>query len=263
MWSTMEAESIISGRERKSRGEKCWNIHGILPHTRGQFARSYLFLPCMFSKALHYVFIRVSLLLLIIPMVCILLFHTRGITKQTHPYSASIVEKMKKPVTGQVFSVTSCPILCSVMLVRWWFTGQYTLIIPSWRQGGGGNINICTQGRPPHHLFSMPLPEASVSYFCQQLNYCPLTRNFSDAVQWLNEFVSIHGTATQSRFTLEIKHRLWSPPLYRIVQDNCFVKSKGACYIHFMLWNETLMKSGKQHSNGDSYFKKWLKCIVP
>jgi len=64
-------------REREG-GGKCWNIHGILPHTRGQFARSYFFLPCMFSKALHYIFIRVSLLLLIIPMVSILLFSHTG-----------------------------------------------------------------------------------------------------------------------------------------------------------------------------------------
>lgn len=49
--------------EKESWREKCWNIHGILPHTRGQFARSYFFLPCMFAKALHYVFISFTFII--------------------------------------------------------------------------------------------------------------------------------------------------------------------------------------------------------
>lgn len=104
MRSTMEAESIISRRERK----ESWGGGGSVEifteyfHTLGgQFARSYFFLPCMFSKALHYVFISFTF---IINYNClhITLPHTGGITKQTHPYFREHrTEDEKTKVTGQ------------------------------------------------------------------------------------------------------------------------------------------------------------------
>lgn len=155
----------------------------------GQFARSYFFHPCMFSKALHYVFIRVSLLLLIIPIVCILLFHTRGNNKTN---TSLLREQCREDEENQSHRTVSVfrhllSDLHSVMLGQMMIHWSITPIIRHGGKGGGGNINICTQGKPPHHLSSTPLPEVSVSYFSQQLHYCSLTRNFSDAAQWLNK----------------------------------------------------------------------------
>lgn len=196
MWSTMEAESIISGRERERKrvGDRSVEIFTEYFHTLGgQFARSYFFLPCMFSKALHYVFIRVSLLLLIIPMVCILLFHTRGNNKTN---TSLLREQRREDEENQSHRTVSVfRHLLSDSTFSDVRSDDDSLVNKRWSshhggKGGGGNINICTQGRPPHHLSSMPLPEAPVSYFCQKLHYCSLMRNFSDAAQWLNEFVS-------------------------------------------------------------------------
>lgn len=98
----------------------------------------------------------------------------------------------------------------------------------------------------------------------KQLNCCPLTRNFIDAAQWLSKCLSIHGTATQSRFTLGIKHRLQSPSLYQVVQGHCRLNSRRGCSIClFSALKQNTDQTGKQHSNGDACFKKWLKCTVP
>lgn len=97
-------------------------------------------------------------------------------------------------------------------------------------------------GGPPHHLSSMPLPEASVFYCCRQQHCHSLTRNFINTAQWLSKCLSIHSTARQSRFTLRIKHRLWSLSLYYVVQGHCFLNSNKTCWLCFLLWNETLIK---------------------
>ena len=125
------------------------------------------------------------------------------------------------------------------MMMHWSINADHPIMEA---RGGGGNINICTQGGPPHHLSSMPLPEASVFYCCRQLHCCSLARNFINTAQWLSECLSIHSTAIQSRFILGIKHRLWSLFLYFVVQGHCFLNSKGTCWICFLLWNETLIR---------------------
>lgn len=68
----------------------------------------------------------------------------------------------------------------------------------------------------------------------KQTHCCSLTRNFIDAAQWLSECLSIHGTATQSRFTLGIKHRLRSPSLYRVVQGHCHLNSRRGLFNLFV-----------------------------
>lgn len=150
-------------------------------------------------------------------MVCILLFHTRGNNKTNTSLLRELCredEEIQSHRTVSVFRhLLSDSIFSDVT------SEDDSLVNTCWssRHGGkgrGGNINICTQRRPPHHLSSMPLPEVSVSYLCQQLHYRSLTRNFSDAAQWLNEFVSQsmaqqHNLGSLWELSTDYDHRLY------------------------------------------------------
>lgn len=142
-------------------------------------------------------------------MVSIIIFPHGGITK-THPYFREQCREDEKSShrTVRVF-VTSHPMLPSSFgdVV----SNIYALVNKrqSSRCGGkgrGGNINLCTLGKPPHHLSKMP-PSEAFFLFCHLLPSAALPLHLNEELQRCRTMVKqncllIHGTATQSRFTL-------------------------------------------------------------